>query len=168
MKKIEPMITAEQIATRTQAVGADIRRDAGKETVFLLGVLKGSSCFLTDLLRSIEGQVEYGFIDVFRDEADSGAALQIDYLRHGDIAGKNVYVVKDVVSTGIIETYLLTQLRVQHPRTLKLVALRDRPTARTVDLNADFKAFEVEEGSYVGYGLELENRWSNLPYIGKL
>jgi hypoxanthine phosphoribosyltransferase len=70
-----------------------------------------------------------------------------------------------VVSTGVIETYLLAQLRQKNPASLKLVALINRPDARTVDLTVDFAAFEGGEGSYVGYGLEIEGRHGNLPYL---
>src|SRR5207244_3458378 len=96
-------------------------------------------------------------------------AMEIDYLQHSDIAGKNVYLLKDVVSTGVIETYLLAQLRQHNPASLKLVALLDRPGMRTVDLSVDYRAFEVSEsGVFVGYGLESQGRHGNLPYIGRL
>lgn len=168
MTKITKAIGSEELAARVTALGQEIRADAGEEPLFLLGILKGASVFLSDLLRAIPGEVAYGFIDVIRDEADThtATALEIDFLRHIDIAGRNVYVLKDVVSTGIIENYLLAQLRLHRPSTLKLVALLDRPSLRTLDLAADFRAFEVGEGSFVGYGLELEERWGNLPWIG--
>ena len=147
-----------------------IRKDAGDAPVFLLGVLKGATCFLGDLLRALPGPVGYGFIDVVRDAADAltGDAIEIDFLNFLDIAGKNVYLIKDVVSTGVIENYLLTQLRQKGPAALKLVALIDRPNLRTVDLAADFHAFEVEDGSFVGYGLELDGLHANLPHLARV
>jgi len=125
---------------------------------------------LADLVRAMPGNVSYGFIDVVRDiaDAETATALEIDYFSYTDIGGKNVYLLKDVVSTGVIETYLISQLKQDNPRTLKLVALVDRPGTRTVDLNVDFRAFEIKDGSFVGYGLELQGRHGNLPYIGKL
>lgn len=169
-KRIATTYSAEAIAERVQALGSEIRSDAGPGEVFLLGILKGSCVFLADLLRSIPGDVGYGYIDVVRDIADTeiATALEIDFLSHTELAGRNVYLLKDVVSTGIIETYLLTQLRLQRPKSLKLVALLDRPSLRTVDLETDHHAFEVEDGTFVGYGLEHEGRWGNLPYIGKI
>jgi hypoxanthine phosphoribosyltransferase len=168
--KIKPQFTTEQIAKRVSELASEIREDAGKSDVFLLGVLKGTSCFLADLLRAIPGNVSYGFIDVVRDVADAetATALEIDYFSYTAIGGKNVYLLKDVVSTGVIENYLMTQLRVDNPSMLKLVALLDRPGQRTVDLNTDFHAFEIGEGSFVGYGLELQGRHGNLPYIGRV
>ena len=170
MRKPRKAFSAKQIAKRVDKLAAAIRTDAGDAPVFLLGVLKGATCFLADLLRAIAGRTGYGFIDVVRDAADvlPGDAIEIDFLNFLDIAGKRVYLIKDVVSTGVIENYLLTQLRQKEPAALKLVALIDRPNLRTVDLTADFHAFTVEEGSFVGYGLELEGMHANLPYIARV
>ena len=167
--KIKRAFSAKEIARRVAALGARIRDDAGDAEVFLLGVLKGTSCFLADLMRAIPGDIGYGFIDVVRDIADTetAAALEIDYLNWIDLAGRNVYLLKDVVSTGVIESYLLTQLRQKNPASLRLVALLDRPDLRTIELKTDYHLFHVSEGTFVGYGLELEGRYGNLPYIGR-
>lgn len=166
---IEPLFSAAEIAERVAQLGRDIRADAGTGALFLLGILKGSAVFVADLLRAIDGDAAYGFIDVLRDEADTetATALEIDFISHTDIAGRDVYLVKDVVSTGVIENYLLTQLRQHSPRSIRLVALLDRPSLRTVDIKTDFRAFETDGGSYAGYGLELEGRYGNLPWIGR-
>jgi hypoxanthine phosphoribosyltransferase len=167
--KIKRAFTAKEIAKRVAALGERIRDDAGDDGVLLLGVLKGISCFLADLMRAIPGDVGYGFIDVVRDVADTetAAAMEIDFLNWIDIAGRNVYLLKDVVSTGVIENYLLTQLRQKNPASLRLVAMLDRPDLRTVELTTDYHLFQVAEGNFVGYGLELEGRYGNLPYIGR-
>lgn len=167
MSKITKAFSAREIEQRVAAVAAELRDDAGEAPLFLLGILKGAACFVADLLRRIPGEAGYGFIDVVRDPADTevAAAMEIDFMSWIDIQGRNVYVVKDVVSTGVIETYLLAQLRQKHPTSLKLVALLDRPDARTVDLTVDFRAFEAGAGAYAGYGLEIDGRYGNLPYI---
>jgi hypoxanthine phosphoribosyltransferase len=169
-KPIEETFSADQIAARVTALAQQIRSDAGSSDIFLLGILKGTSCFLADLMRAIPGNVSYGFIDVVRDinDTDAANALEIDFISYTEIGGRNVYVLKDVVSTGVIENYLLMQLRMHEPKSLKLVALLDRPELRTVDLNADYKGFEVGDGAWVGYGLEIDAKYGNLPYIGKL
>ena len=171
MSQIAPLFTAEDIAKRVAAVGKAIREDSNG-TIFLLGILKGAAVFVGDLLRAIDGDVSYGFIDVVRDVSDTetATALEIDYISYTDIAARNVYLVKDVVSTGVIENYLLTQLRIHSPASLSLVALIDRPSLRTVDIKADYVAFEADgtDGSYVGYGLEINGRHGNLPYLGRV
>lgn len=169
-KTITPAFSADDIAGRIRSLAADIRNDAGSSEVFLLCILKGASVFLADLIREVPGEVSYGFIDVVREAADNqiADALEIDFLSFTDIRGRNVYVLKDVVNTGIIENYLLSQLRLHHPATLRLVALLDRPDVRTVDVNTDFCAFTIHDGTYAGYGLEHQRRFANLPYIGRL
>ena len=171
MTEIKPIFSADDIRERIRALGEEIRKDAGPSEVFLLGILKGAALFLADLLRAVPGDVSYAFIDVVRDAADSETAdaLEIDFLSFTDIRGRRVYLLKDVVSTGVIENYLLTQLRRREPETLRLVALLDRPNARTVDLPTDFRAFVIDEdGTWAGYGLEQQSRFGNLPYIGRV
>jgi len=171
MSEISPIFSADAIAGRLRSLGAEIRADAGAREVFLLGILKGASVFLADLLRAIPGEVSYSFIDVVRDAVDqeTADALEIDFLSFTDIRGRNVYLLKDVVSTGVVENYLLTQLRIREPASLHLVALLDRPSARTVDLRADFHAFTIDEdGTWAGYGLEHQRRLGNIPYIGRV
>ena len=168
-KEITPVHDAEAIARRLGELAAEIRRDAGESEVFLLGILKGASCFLTDLMRRISGDVSYGFIDVIRDADDTTTdALEIDFLSFTDIRDRHVYVLKDVVSTGVIENYLLTQLRLHGPKVLRLVALLDRPDTRTVDVQTDFRAFTIDGGIFVGFGLEHERRHGNLPWLGRI
>jgi hypoxanthine phosphoribosyltransferase len=170
-KRIKKAFSEKQIARRIHKLGAEIRDDAGQAEVFLLGVLRGASFFLADLMRAIPGEVSYGFINVIRDMADTevATAMEIDYWSWSDIAGKKVYLLKDVVSTGVIETYLLMQLRQKKPKVLKLVALIDRPELRTVELEVDYRVFEADhQGVFIGYGLELEGKNSNLPYIGRV
>lgn len=168
--RIVPVFSADEIARRVGEIAGEIRKDAGDGEVFLLCILKGSSIFLADLLRSLPGEVSYGFIDVVRDAGDNqiADALEIDFLSFTDIRDRNVYVLKDVVNTGVIENYLLTQLRTHGPAALRLVALLDRPDVRTVDVSADFSAFTIHEGTYAGYGLEHGRRFANLPFIGRV
>jgi hypoxanthine phosphoribosyltransferase len=167
---ITEVFGAEAIANRVRELATEIRRDAGSSEIFLLGILKGASTFLSDLLRAVPGDVSYGFIDVVRDTADMplADALEIDFLSFTDIRNRNVYVLKDVVNTGIIESYLFSQLRLHNPATLRLVALLDRLNARTIDVKTDFRAFTIEDGVFAGYGLEHERRFANLPWIGRV
>lgn len=170
MKKIKKAFSKKEIDRRIAALGAEIRADAGDAPIILLGVLKGAAVFLADLMRCIEGDAGYAFIQEVSDFADQqiADAVEIDFLNWIDINGRNVYVLKDVVATGVIENYLLTQLRQRNPASLKLVALLDRPSQRRLELTVDFRAFDVDDGTYVGYGLEVEGRGGNLPYIGRV
>jgi hypoxanthine phosphoribosyltransferase len=171
LKKIRKAFSAKEIHRRIAALGAEIRSDAGDAPLVLLAILKGTAVFLADLMRCIEGNdVGFAFIQEVSDVSDhqTAHATEINFLNFVDLSGRNVYVLKDVVSTGVIENYLMTQLRQRGPANLKLVALLDRPAQRRVELTVDFAAFEVTDGVFVGYGLELEGRHGNLPYIGKV
>jgi len=170
MKQLKESFSQAEIAARIADVGARIRADAGSSEVFLIGILKGSAVFLSDLIRAISGDVGYAFVDVIRDLGDTGTAeaIEIDFLTHFEMEGKNLYLLKDVVSSGIIENYLMTQLRQQKPADLKLVALLDRHDLRTVELDVDYELFKVDNGIFVGYGLESEGRYGNLPYLARL
>jgi len=170
MKKIAQKFSAATIAKRIAELGAEIRNDAPDGEVFLIGILKGSAVFLSDLIRAIDGNVGYAFIDVIRDVSDTqtAEAMEIDFLSHFDMGGRNLYILKDVVSTGVIESYLLMQLRQRNPSDIKLVALLDHTDLRKMDLKVDYTAFQVGSGTFVGYGLEAEGRYGNLPYIGKV
>lgn len=167
MKKV---ITADQIAARLRALGKEIRDDAGDDEIVLLAVLKGTTIFLADLIREIEGNVRYELINVVRSVADTetAEALQINFMTNFLFEGKRTILLKDVVSTGVIETYLLSQLSQKNPEQIRLAALLDRPDLRTVPLEVDYQAFVAEEGTYVGYGLEKDREFSNLKDIYRL
>ncbi|HET7715951.1 MAG TPA: phosphoribosyltransferase family protein, partial [Bauldia sp.] len=147
-----------------------IRKESGDSEVFLLGILKGATCLTADLLRAVGGPVSFGFVDVVRDLSDNetATAIELDFLSYTDISGRNVYVLKDIVTTGIIESYLLAHLRQERPSSLKLVALLDRPEARTTEVRTDHHLFKVGEGTFVGYGLEFEGRLGNLSHIARV
>lgn len=166
--EIKPVYDVDDIAVRVRELGAAIRTEVGAGEVFLLGVLKGSSCLLADLMRALPGDVTYSFIDVVRDAADQNNALEIDFLSFTDIRGRDVYLIKDVVASGVIENYLLGQLRMHQPKQIRLVALLDRPDARTVDIKTDYRLFTIGDGTFVGYGLEQQGRYGNLPWIGRV
>jgi hypoxanthine phosphoribosyltransferase len=155
------------IRRRIDEVGAAIRNDAGDREVLLIGILKGSSVFLADLLRAIPGKVHYEWVNVLLAVNDTGTAeaTAIDFLTQFPMDGYRVYVLKDIVTSGVIESYLLTQLRARSPESLKLVALIDCPNSRTVELDCDFSVFATPRGRFVGYGLESDREFGNLPYI---
>lgn len=166
--EIRQVFSSDEIASRVRALAGDIRTEVGGGEVFLLGILKGASFFIADLMRALPGDVSFSFIDVIRDVADQNDAIEIDFLSFTSIRDRDVYVLKDVVTSGVIENYLLGQLRMHQPRTIHLVALLDRPDARTIDVRTDYRLFTIGDGTFVGYGLEHENRFGNLPYIGRV
>lgn len=160
--------TEEQIRERIEAMGREIRKDAGDGDLVLVGVLKGAAVFLADLMRAIPGSVHYEFLDKISDLSDTtiADAIEIDFLSHFSMRGRRIYVLKDVVSTGVIEQWLMNQLRMKGPETLKIVALIDRPELRTTEFEVDFAAFTGGAGRFVGYGLEQDGMGANQRWIG--
>jgi len=165
---VRTRFTEGQIASRVRELGQRIRADAGDNEILLIGILKGSSVFLADLLRALPGEVRYHFVDVVRREGNDEEPIALNFLTHFDMEGKILYLLKDVVATGVIENYLLNQFRTRDPAVLRLVALLDRPNSRRVALQVDYSAFEVGDGTFVGYGLDHQGRFENLPYIGDM
>ena len=107
------------------------------------------------------------FINVSRQEG-SDEILQIDFATAFPIAGRPVVLLKDVVNTGVIETYLLSQLGAAGAAPIRLVSIVDKPSERRTRLDVDFALFSAERGRFVGYGMELGGRWSHLPYIAEV
>ncbi|MEO8217223.1 MAG: phosphoribosyltransferase family protein [Acidobacteriota bacterium] len=165
---IPQTFSAGEIADRVAVLARDIRADAGDAEILLVGVLKGASVFLADLLRAIPGPVRYHFVDVIYSERSLEQITDIFFVTHFPIEGQHIYLLKDVVSTGITENYLLSHLRLRNPALLKLVALLDRPADRRLHLNVDYSLFEVNKGIFVGYGLDHDGNHENLPYLGAL
>jgi hypoxanthine phosphoribosyltransferase len=170
MSELVIRFTEEQIALRIAELGEAIRKDAGDRPIVLIPVLKGAAVFCSDLLRAIPGAVSYQFINVVQEESDTmvADATELNFLTHFDMKGQNLYLLKDVVSTGVIETYLLNQFRQKGPAMLRLVTLLDRPELRTAEVAVDFQGFEVGAGTFVGYGLEFRSQYGNLRYLATI
>ncbi len=170
MSGISVVFDEDTIKRRIKEVGAQIRQSAGDGDLLLIGILKGSSVFLADLVRAIPGRVHYEWVNVIYDVTDTeiAEATEIDFLTQFPMDDQRVFVLKDIVTSGVIETYLLTQFRERRPASMRLVALIDCPEARTVELECDFPVFTSDRGRFVGYGLEFERESGNLPYVGRL
>lgn len=167
MSQVDVFIEPERIAARVADLGAQIRADYGDEPILCIGVLKGSILFLADLMRAIPGDVECGFLGVSSYEGtESTGHVRITHDLRSSIEGKHVLVVEDIVDTGLTLQFLMQTLSVRKPKTLKVAALLDKPSRRQVEVPTDYIGFEIEDRFVVGYGLDLDERYRNLPYVG--
>jgi hypoxanthine phosphoribosyltransferase len=167
MSTIEPFIDEAKLQARVQELGAQIRSDYGDETIVCIGVLKGSILFLADLVRAIGGNVELGFLGVSSySGTESTGAVRITHDLRTSIEGRHVLVVEDIVDTGLTLEYLYQTLSVRKAKTLKVASLLDKPSRRVVDVNVDYVGFEIPDAFVVGYGLDLDELYRNLRYIG--
>jgi hypoxanthine phosphoribosyltransferase len=164
---LEPHFDAERIAARIAEVAAEIDRERRDGPLVLISVLKGASFFLADLARRISSPVRCEYISVRRVEG-SDEILQIDFSTAFPVEGLPVLLLKDVVNTGVIETYLSDQLRVGGATAVRLAAIVDKPSERTTGIVVDFPLFAADRGTFAGYGMEYRGRFGNLPYVAEI
>ena len=161
------LITEAAIAARVKDVARDIRRDAGNEPILLLAVLKGAFMFMADLMRHIGGDVQCDFIAVSSYAGtESTGEVQIKKDVDSALEGRHVVIVEDIVDTGLTLHYLQGALRNRHPASLKTACLLSKPSRRKIQVSVDYVCFEIEDKFVVGYGLDFNEQYRNLPYIG--
>lgn len=164
---LERRFEAERIAARIAEVARRIESDLPGQPVVLLSILKGAAFFAADLARNMRAPIGLEYINVRRAEG-SDEILQIDFATGFDVAGKPVVLLKDVVNTGVIETYLSDQLRGGGAASVRMAAIVDKPHERKTDLAVDYPLFTSEGGTFVGYGMEYRGRYGNLPYVAEI
>ena len=154
---------AAEIARRVQDVARRISNDYPDDTVVLIGILKGGAFLTADLARAIGHPVRLEYIDVLRGGEEE--ILDFQFVRNFHVAGTDIIIVKDVIRSGIIEGYLMDQLREEKPRSIRFACLVDRPQERKSSLFADYVLFPSEEGVLVGYGMEYRGNGGSFPFI---
>ncbi|HEX5760268.1 MAG TPA: phosphoribosyltransferase family protein [Thermoanaerobaculia bacterium] len=166
---VEPLFEAGALAARVAELGREIDRDLAPEDPLLLALLGGSVIFLADLVRAIERPFRFEFVSVGASDAPDAEVTDLHYPIPVELEGQNVLLVKDVVASGIVETYLQQQIRSRGAASVRLAALIDLPDERKTELRVDYHAFSAHRvGTLVGYGLKHQGRWGNLPFVGRL
>ncbi|MGV8074702.1 MAG: hypoxanthine phosphoribosyltransferase [Syntrophobacteraceae bacterium] len=169
---IEVLITQEAIAQRVAAMGRDVANAYKNSLPLLVGVLKGSSVFIADLVRHMDIPLEMDFMAVAsyagHEQRQSGGAVRITKDLDNIIEGRDVLLVEGIVDTGMTIGYIYRNLNARRPRTLRLCTLLDKPARRIVKVPIAFRGFEIPDRFVVGYGLDFRQLYRNLPYIGVL
>ena len=168
IKKINVHLTEEQIEQRVRELGAEISKVYGDESVCLICILKGSVFFTCELAKRITSPVEIEFMSVssYGSGTSSSGVVRIVNDLGTSIEGKNVLVIEDIIDSGRTLSYLLENLKTRNPKTLRLCTLLDKPDRRVVDVNVDYVGFVIPDEFVVGYGLDYDQKYRNLPYIG--
>jgi hypoxanthine phosphoribosyltransferase len=164
------MFTRDQIAERVRELGARIERDyQGKELV-LLGVLKGSYIFISDLARAIDLPLTVDFIGLssYGEATESSGVVKITSDLAQPIEAKHVLIVEDIVDTGLTMRYLLDNLATRRPASVKLCTLLHKPSRARTRIPIDYLGFQIEDRFVVGYGLDHGDKYRNVPFIGVL
>ena len=165
---IRVMLSEEEVDKRIKEIGEQISRDYAGRQVHLVCVLKGGSFFLCELAKRITVPVSLDFMSVSSYGSDTKSSGVVKIVKDLDesLKGKNVIVVEDIVDSGRTLSYLLEMLKDRGPESLRLCTLLDKPDRRVIEVNVDYTGFQIPDEFVVGYGLDYDQRYRNLPYIG--
>jgi hypoxanthine phosphoribosyltransferase len=163
----EVLYTRQQISERVAEIGAQVTRDLKGEKLVMVGVLKGAAPFLADLARTVQLDATFDFVATSsygKGQRSSGAVKLIKDLDE-PIEGKNVLIVEDILDTGLTLSYLRKIFLQQHPKTLRIATLLDKPSRRLEKIEADYVGFSIPNLFVIGYGMDYAERYRNLPDI---
>ena len=165
--EINVLINKSRLEKRIEELAKQIEKDyEGKNLVFI-GILKGSVMFMTELAKNIKSNVEMEFMDVSSYEGtESTGNIKINSDIRNSIKGKDVIIVEDIIDTGRTLTFLIDYLKQKEPNSLKIVTMLSKPSRRILELNVDYIGFSINDEFVVGYGLDYNEKYRNLPYIG--
>ena len=167
--KEQVLFSEEQVRARVKELGKRLTHDYAGEEPVLVGVLRGVVVFMADLMREIDLPLEVEFMEISRyGEPGDGGAIDIVRDVRTNLAGRHVIVVEDIVDTGMTLRILLEYLETKMPASLKVCALLDKSVRRVADVPTDYIGFETPDEFVIGYGLDHDGRYRNLPYIGVL
>lgn len=164
----EVLIDEQSLAQRVSELGEQISKDYNGEAVLLVGILKGSVPFLADLMRKIQIedlQIDFISVSSYGSSTKSSGVVRILKDLDSDVKGKNIIIVEDIIDTGLTLAYLKEYLLGRSPKSLKICTLLDKPSRRKVPIKGDYVGFEVEDKFIVGYGLDIDQKYRNLPFI---
>ncbi|MCI5620413.1 MAG: hypoxanthine phosphoribosyltransferase [Lachnospiraceae bacterium] len=169
-ERVRVLLSEEELDQRIAQIGQQISREYAGESVHLICILKGSIFFTCELAKRITVPVTLDFMCVssYGSSTVSSGVIQIKKDLDESIEGKNVIVIEDIIDTGRTLKYLLEDLTKRNPKTLRLCTLLDKPDRRVTDVKTDYTGFEIPDEFVVGYGLDYDQRYRNLPYIGIL
>lgn len=168
---VDELISAKAVAARVEALARDISTHfADTDKLVVVGLLRGSFIFIADLVRELDLPVEVDFLEAssYGNSMESSREVRILKDLRGEIEGRDVLVVEDIVDTGYTLKHVLEILRTRHPRRMEVCALLNKPSRRETDVQARWVGFEIPDEFVVGYGIDYAQRNRNLPHIGKV
>lgn len=162
------MFEREQISQRVKELAGEISAHFQGEEIVVVGILKGASVFTCDLIRELDNDVilDFMMISSYGKSTKSSGIVKIIKDIDADIEGKNVIIVEDIIDTGLTMRYLKEYFEAKGCKDLKICTFLDKPERRLCDIKADFTGFSIPDKFVVGYGLDVGEKFRNLPYIG--
>ena len=165
------LVDEKSLQTRVRELGQEISADYKDSDLILICVLKGGVAFLTDLMRNITIPHEIDFLAISSygaGQRESTGAVRLLMDLKADIAGRDVLIIEDIVDSGQTMEYLLRTLGARQPASLRICTLLSKPSRRVVDVPLDYVGFEIPNEFVLGYGLDLDEKYRNLPYVAVL
>lgn len=164
------LLDENQLKERVRQLGQQITEDYKGESILVVGILKGAMIFLADLVRNIDVPTAFDFMAVSSYGAGTVSSGVVRIMKDLDksIEGKHVIIVEDIVDTGLTLQYLVENIKSRGPASLKICTLLDKPDRRKVEVPISYKGFSIPDEFVVGYGLDYNERYRNLPYIAVL
>lgn len=162
----KPLFTEQEIKTRVKQLAEKITNDYCNKDLLVIGVLKGACIFFSDLIRLIEVPLVVDFIiasSYIKNE--SSGEMKIHYNMRDSVKGKDVLIIEDIIDTGFTINYITNEIAKENPNSLKVCTLLNKKARRQVKVSIDYTGFEVPDLFLIGYGLDYENQFRNIPYI---
>ena len=165
------LVSEEQLKAKVAELGAQISRDYAGKNLVLVSILKGSVVFMADLMRAVSIPCNIDFMVVSSyggSNTTSSGLVKIIKDLDGDLSGKDVLIVEDILDTGVTLSNLVPMLKMRNPNSVKICTILDKPSRRKADIQPDYEGFQVPDEFVVGYGLDYAQQYRNYPCIGVL
>lgn len=167
LKDLKVLISEEELHKRIKELAKQIYEDYKGEELTFICILKGSIFFTVDLSKEMPCDINFEFIRVSSYHGQNGTGvIEMKVELQGDIKGKDVIIIEDIIDTGRTLSYLMEYLRSKGPKSLKICSLLDKKERRVCKMDADYVGFDIPDKFVLGYGLDVDEKYRNLPYIG--
>ena len=167
---LKVLLSEEQLKAKCAEMGARITRDYQGKNLLLVTVLKGAVVYLADLMRGIDlpCAIDFMVVSSYGSGVKTSGVVKIVKDLDQDLSGRDILIVEDILDSGMTLSYLKGLLQSRRPASIRIATLLDKPSRRKVDLQADYVGYEVPDEFVVGYGLDYDEQYRNLPYVGVL
>lgn len=166
MDNIKVLIDEEKLQKRVKELAKEIEKDYKDKEINLICILKGSIFFTCDLSKNINNNVKIDFLRLASYEGENRFKVKLVANLLPNIENKDVIIIEDIIDTGKTLNYLVPYLKKENPKSIKVCTLLDKPSRRVVSFKADYTGFEIEDKFVIGYGLDFDQDYRNLPFIG--
>ena len=164
------LVSEQQLKDKVAQLGAQISQDYADKDLVLVSILKGAVVFMADLMRAVTIPCSIDFMVVSSYGAGTTTTGLVKIIKDldSDLSGKDVLIVEDILDTGVTLSNLVPMLKMRNPNSVRICAILDKPSRRRADIQADYIGFQVPDEFVVGYGLDYDEKYRNLPYVGVL